>query len=78
MKELTEEGIKELRKSYNINWGDISYNTILSEELIREFQDKVNWYNICYKQILSEDFIREFQTKVNWDNISFDQFFKVI
>ncbi|GIY32772.1 uncharacterized protein CEXT_484971 [Caerostris extrusa] len=42
----------------------------LSEDFIREFQDKVNWVNITGKQALSEHFIREFQDKVNWVNIS--------
>ena len=42
----------------------------LSEDFIREFQDKVYWYNISTYQKLSESFIRDFQDKVNWYFIS--------
>ncbi|KAF8766573.1 hypothetical protein HNY73_019622 [Argiope bruennichi] len=42
----------------------------LSEDFIREFQDKFNWKLISEYQKLSEDFIREFQYKVNWKLIS--------
>ena len=37
----------------------------LSEDFIREFQDKVEWNNISAYQKLSEDFIREFKDKLN-------------
>ena len=54
-----------------INWSGISIIPNLSEEFIREFQDKVYWWRISYVQKLSEDFIREFQNKVIWGgNIS--------
>jgi len=51
-------------------WNQISANQILSEDFIREFQDKincdkVNCIDISMYQTLSEDFIREFQNKVN-------------
>ena len=42
----------------------------LSEDFIREFQDKVDWDCISKYQNLSEDFIREFQDKVDWQEIS--------
>ena len=42
----------------------------LSEDFIREFQDKVCWGSISENQKLSEPFIREFQDKVHWDYIS--------
>jgi hypothetical protein len=45
----------------------------LSEDFIREFQDKVNWWGISIHQKLSEDFIREFQDKVDWLCISIYQ-----
>ena len=41
----------------------------LSEDFIREFQDKVIWRNISACQKLSENFIRKFQDKVDWANI---------
>jgi hypothetical protein len=45
----------------------------LSEDFIREFQDKVGWHCISTYQKLSEKFIREFQDKVNWHYISYYQ-----
>ena len=45
----------------------------LTEEYIREFQDKVDWKSISWRQKLSEEFIREFQDKVYWKYISCDQ-----
>ena len=42
----------------------------LTEEYIREFQDKVDWKSISWRQKLSEEFIREFKDKVNWRVIS--------
>jgi hypothetical protein len=38
----------------------------LSEDFIREIQDKVDWECISRQQKLSEEFIREFQNKVDW------------
>jgi len=47
-------------------WHHISANYKLSEEFIREFQDKVNWYHVSHYQKLSESFIKEFKDNVNW------------
>ena len=59
---------------FNKNWIYIYYGTCeLSEDFIREFQDKLNWGNISYCQKLSENFIREFQHKVDWEYISLGQ-----
>ena len=41
-------------------WIYISANQILSEEFIREFQDRVDWVCISKYQKLFEEFIREF------------------
>jgi len=61
----------------DINWYGMSYiYQIISEDFIREFQDKVHWDSISWCQTLSEDFIREFHSgrnKVNWDWISMNQ-----
>ena len=47
-----------------------NYLKPLSEEFIRENQNKIDWdYISCYQK-LSEDFIREFQDKVDWNWIS--------
>ena len=51
-------------------WIDISKHQKLSEDFIREFQDKVDWSYISRHQNLSESFISEFQDNVNWDCIS--------
>ena len=50
----------------NLNWFNISYQYILSENFIREFQNKVDWYYISIGQNLSENFIREFKDKINF------------
>ncbi len=47
----------------------ISIYQKLSENFIREFQDKVDWNYISNYQKLSENFIREFQDKVDWNYI---------
>ena len=61
--------------SPDFDWANIAFyaNNILSEEFIREFQDKINWKHVSRCQKLSEDFIREFQDKVNWKEISWNQ-----
>jgi hypothetical protein len=67
----TEDKIRKVQDQLSKDdWGNISKNQKLSEDFIREFQDKVNWSNISEFQTLSEDFIREFQNKVNWIFIS--------
>ncbi len=50
---------------------DISHHSVLSEDFIREYEDRVVWGYICDKQNLSEDFVREFKVKVFWgyDNL---------
>ena len=40
----------------------------LSEDFIREFQDKVVWRYISEYQTLSEDFKEEFKDKINFKN----------
>ncbi len=56
-----------------IGWDMMSRYSNLSEDFIREFQDKVNWDLISFYNTLSEDFIGKFQNKVNWNAISFRQ-----
>jgi hypothetical protein len=50
-------------------WSSLCAHQKLSEDFIREFQDKVEWDYISQYQTLSEDFIREFKNKVVWDYI---------
>ena len=59
----------EIIRKYNNNWEKISQHATLSEDFIREYQDKVLWWLITYNQELSEDFIREFQDYVDWYGI---------
>ena len=47
----------------NLNWNYISDNYKLSENFIREFQDKVNWWCMLNYQNLSEKFKSEFKYK---------------
>ena len=65
---------KELGTNYisldKINWTKISKHKKLSENFIREFENKVIWSNISTYQNLSENFIREFKDKINWRKIS--------
>jgi len=46
-------------------WIKISKHQNLSEDFIREFEDKVDWRWISMSQDLSEDFIREFKNKLS-------------
>ena len=58
---------KELNANYtslnDVNWGYVSIYQKLSENFIREFQDKIDWNYISEHQKLSEKFIREFKNK---------------
>lgn len=74
MRQLTQEEINNIRNNLDQqNWNTISYERMLSEAFIREFQDKVNWRGISRSQLLSEEFIQEFQDKVEWFWISGNQ-----
>ena len=57
------------------DWNNYDFyrNNKLTEDFIREFQDKVNWWLISEYQKLSEDFIREFKDNVSWVDISIAQ-----
>ena len=52
----------------NVNWIDISYQYILSENFIQEFKNKVDWGRISECQKLSDDFIKEFDLNIDKDN----------
>ena len=69
-----QQGVKVvIRKIQVISWKRLSERQTLSEDFIREFQDRVDWWGISYGQKLSEHFIREFQDKVSWKRISYRQ-----
>ena len=63
------EKLEDLPNEILGNWKEISKFQKLSEEFIKDHQDKVDWVHISQHQTLSEDFIREFQDKVNWSII---------
>jgi len=73
METITLENYKEVLKinsSEEINWDYICEDYNLSNNFIREFEDKVDWRKISIYQILSEIFIRKFQNQVDWYWIS--------
>ena len=59
-----------LKDRWESFWKHISSSQELSEDFIREFQDRVDWTLISKHQKLSEEFIREFQDRVDWEKIS--------
>ena len=65
IKKLEEQYKKPISEFDEYGWTYISIYEELSEDFIREYQDKVDWYFISSHQNLSEDFIREFQDKVD-------------
>ena len=70
---LNKELGTDLISINDIDWHYISKHQKLSENFIREFQDKVYWTYISCHQKLSEKFIIEFQDKINWTRISISQ-----
>jgi hypothetical protein len=68
-----EEVRKVINKLDDYNWINISYYQKLSEDFIRQFQDKVHWRGISCHQKLSEEFIRQFKNKVDWFNICYNK-----
>jgi hypothetical protein len=73
IKKLEEQYGKPISEFTEFDWERTSRYPNLSEDFIREYQDKVCWDYISWFQELSEDFIREFQHKVNWFKISIHQ-----
>ena len=49
-----------------IDWWYISMHKTLSEDFIREFQDKVSWCDISIYQKLSIKFREEFKNKIDF------------
>ena len=81
MKKITVKERNYIKDKYGYSiapgtsWHEISEYQYqpLSEDFIKEFQDRVKWNKISAYQHLSEDFIREFQDRVYWDRISAHQ-----
>jgi hypothetical protein len=70
-KKYSEEEIRKvINQLSEDDWYYISRYQTLSEDFIREFQDKIYWEFISWYQKLSEEFIKEFQDKVDWYYIS--------
>jgi len=62
----------------DIGWGWeylISRKEKLSEDFIREFQDKLDWWWISNSQVMSENLMRSLQDKINWEESSIYQKF---
>jgi hypothetical protein len=74
LKIIKDYGFKRSLKNFrNINsyyWNHISTHTDISEDFIREFQDKLDWDSISQYQNLSESFMEEFKHKLDWYLIS--------
>ena len=68
---LSDIEIQQIREDpNNQDWFILSHKRILSEDFIREFQDKVFWNVISHYQKLSEHFIIEYQDKINSNCLS--------
>lgn len=90
MKKAVNEEVKEILLNYNYDlvdkischhWMIISIDRRLSEEFIKEFQDKVDWDMISKFQKLSNNFIKEFKDKLHLetlleDNVISEIFYK--
>ena len=73
MEEDMLERANEILGTNYRNWRALSRHNGLTEDFIREFQDKVHWDCISIYQHLSEEFIREFKDDVVWTLISIYQ-----
>lgn len=66
---FTEDQIRELAPFFNIEeWKKVSgfqYEQI-SEEFIREWNDKLNWMLLSFHYTFSYEFLREFKDKLDW------------
>ena len=53
-----------------LSWYDISTRYYLSDDLIRDFHDKLIMPYVCEHQSVSENIMREFHDEIGWDIIS--------
>ena len=56
----------KLRNTDKLDW-QLIIRKSLTENVIREFKDKVNWTCISNHLPLNEEFIIEFQDKIDWE-----------
>lgn len=61
---ITIDFVKEFQNDF-INWLELCCNKYLTENLIREFQDRIHWGLIALTTKLSEGFIKDFKSKLN-------------
>jgi hypothetical protein len=79
MKKSVKQEYRRIIEDYGENqygdayWCSASGGDKFSDDLIREFQDKICWPCLSYYQILSENIMREFQDKLDWERISWKQ-----
>lgn len=58
-------------KSYDGDWGCITFSRRMSEEFMREFSHKIRWKCLPYvNNPLSESFMRDFAEYLDWEQIS--------
>lgn len=69
MQYLTKDILFQIRNNYYNSWTKIVADFILTEDFIREFQNKVNWWDISRFQYMSEDFISNYRNYIDWNNI---------
>jgi len=75
MKKSVEEELNRIikKKKYKdaneIIWDYIAYHQVLSEDFIREFQDRLNWKDISKFSYLSKNFIIEFRDKLDLEEM---------
>lgn len=79
---LPEQFLREHADLFDEAWGAfwelICRTQVISEDFIRDFQEKVDWPLVSKYQKLSDSFIREFKEKVYWpwiwehQNVSYD------
>jgi len=55
--------------SYSYWWRICAFGEELSEEFLREYQDRIDWFIISKNQNLSEEFIWEFKDKLNLKSV---------
>ena len=56
-----------------VDWTNICTWKRLTEEFIREFQNRVNWHMVSRYQKLSWEFIKEFKDKINFNMLTINE-----
>ena len=62
----SDDQIRSCTHIQKTHWGKISAIFPLSEQFIRDYQNKLDWNSISFNQKMSDKFIIEFQNKINF------------